>query len=297
MTYLILSLLCFALLCAAAPFIARALCRAWRLEKPNYANVVIPAATGITFLLVGGATYGFLPTTGSTLGWAFAPSFLMVCVGFGVLGLLDDLYGSRAVGGFRGHIGALLRGRLTTGGMKLIGGGILALLASFLIYRSDWGNLLLTAAMIALGANALNLLDTRPGRAQFGFFALFALPVTIGAAFGLYKLRYLVPGLLPDDVRYYTPAGVLLGPLVIAAAVEWWNDARGRGMMGDTGSNLLGATGALAAAVTLPLSGRLVLFAVLLGLNVLAERISLNVLIERSRFLRAVDRALGARAK
>ncbi len=286
----------FVLLCAAAPFLSRILCRVWGMEKPNFAGNVIPSATGLTFLLVGAAVYGFLPTTGATLGIAFAPPFLMVCVGFGILGLFDDKFGSRAVGGFKGHIGALLKGKPTTGAIKLVVGGVLALLAAFLIHRFDWGNLLLTATIIALGANTLNLLDTRPGRAQFGFFALYALPVTAATFLALYQLRYIQPGMLPDDVLHHTPAGVLLGPLVVAAATEWWSDARGKTMMGDTGSNLLGATGALAAAVTLPLPGRIGLLLILIAVNVIAERFSLNALIERNRLLRACDAALGTRA-
>lgn len=285
----------FILLCAIAPFLSRFLCRVWRLEKPNFAGSVIPAATGITFLIIGSVVYTMLPTTGATLGFAYAPSFLMVCVGFGILGLLDDKYGSRDIGGFKGHIGSLFKGKPTTGAIKLIVGGILALLAAFLVYRNDWGNLLLTATIIALGANTLNLLDTRPGRAQFGFFTLYAIPVTIATFLALYKLRYIQPGMLPDDVRFYTPAGVLLGPLVVAAATEWWSDARGKAMMGDTGSNLLGATGALAAAVTLPLAGRIGLVVVLILVNLIAERFSINALIEKNRFLRAFDRALGVR--
>ncbi len=296
----------FVLLCGIALLLSRVLCRVWHLEKPNFAGNVIPAATGITFLLVGAGVYGILPATGATLGLAFAPSFLMTCVGFGILGLFDDKYGSRTVSGFRGHIGSLFKGQPTTGAIKLLGGGILALLAAFLIHRTDWGNLLLTAALIALGANTLNLLDTRPGRAQFGFFLLFALPVTVATFVAVYKLRYIMPDLLPDDVRFYTPPGVLLGPIVIAAALEWWNDARGKIMMGDTGSNLLGATGALAVAVTCDsgllgatgaLLARLGLLVVLLAINLLTERFSLNALIEQNRFLRAFDQALGVRQK
>lgn len=260
----------FVLLCATAPFLSRLLCHVWRLEKPNFAGDVIPASVGMTFLFVGAVVYGMLPISGSTLGFAYAPSFLMVCVGFGLLGLFDDKYGSRDVGGFKGHIGSLLKGRPTTGAVKLIVGGVLALLAAFLVHKTAWGNLLLTATMIALGANTLNLLDTRPGRAQFGFFTLFALPITVVTFLALYKLRYIQPDLLPDDVRFYTPAGVLLGPLVFAAAIEWWSDARGKAMMGDTGSNLLGATGALAAAVTLPLAGNIGLLLILIAVNVVA---------------------------
>ncbi|MBC8140180.1 MAG: hypothetical protein H7Y38_01925 [Armatimonadetes bacterium] len=287
----------FLLLCILAPFVSRAVCRAFELVKPNFAGATIPAATGLTFLLVGAITYGAVAATGATLGMVYAPAFLLVCAGFGILGLLDDKFGSREVGGFRGHIGALLRGKPTTGSLKLIGGGLLALCAAFLVHRTDWLSVVLTASLIALGANTLNLFDTRPGRAQFGFFVLFALPVMVSALLALYALRYNTHGFLPDDVRYWTPPGVLLAPLVFAVIAEWWSDATGKTMMGDTGSNLLGATGALAAAVTLPLWGNLVLLAVLLAVNVAAERVSLNAAIERNRFLRAFDRALGKRAK
>lgn len=285
----------FVLLCALVPFVSRALCRALGLMKPNFARAVIPASAGLTFLIVGVTTYGAVTATGATLGIVYAPAFLLVCAGFGLLGLLDDKYGSREVGGFRGHIGALLKGKPTTGGLKLIGGGLLALCAAFLVHRTDWLSAIVTASLIALGANTLNLFDTRPGRAQFGFFALFALPVMAATLLSLYTLRYNPSGFLPDDVRFYTPPGALLAPLVFAAMSEWWSDATGKTMMGDTGSNLLGATGALAAAITLPPWGNLALLAALLAVNIAAERVSLGGVIERNRFLRAFDRALGKR--
>ena len=285
----------FLLLCTLAPLLARTVCRAWGLTKPNFAGTTIPAATGLTFLLVGAATYGAVAATGATLGTVYAPAFLMVCAGFGILGLLDDKYGSRDVGGFRGHIGALLKGKATTGAFKLIGGGLLALCAAVLIFRTDWVSVVVCALLVAFGANTLNLLDTRPGRAQFGFFVLFALPVMAATVLSVYALRFQPDGFLPDDVRFFTPPGVLLAPLVFAVMVEWWSDARAKSMMGDTGSNLLGATGALAAAVTLPLWGNLVLLAVLLAINIAAERVSLNGAIEKNRFLRGFDAALGAR--
>jgi UDP-N-acetylmuramyl pentapeptide phosphotransferase/UDP-N-acetylglucosamine-1-phosphate transferase len=244
----------------------------WRLEKPNFVGDVIPASVGMTFLFVGAAVYGLLPGQRFDVGVRIRTVVPDGVRRLGLLGLFDDKYGSRDVGGFKGHIGSLLKGKPTTGAVKLIVGGVLALLAAFLVHKTAWGNLLLTATMIALGANTLNLLDTRPGRAQFGFFTLFALPITVVTFFALYKLRYIQPDLLPDDVRFYTPAGVLLGPLVFAAAIEWWSDARGKAMMGDTGSNLLGATGALAAAVTLPLAGNIGLLLILIAVNLVAER-------------------------
>ena len=70
---------------------------------------------------------------GTTLTPPWPPSYFLVTLGFGALGLVDDLAGDRSVGGFRGHLGALRRGRLTTGAAKALGGGGLSLLAGYLI--------------------------------------------------------------------------------------------------------------------------------------------------------------------
>jgi UDP-N-acetylmuramyl pentapeptide phosphotransferase/UDP-N-acetylglucosamine-1-phosphate transferase len=286
--------LAFVLLLAVAPLVARMLCRAFGLLKPNFRGEKIPAAAGLTFLVVSGVVYGALLGNGTALGSFYTPAFLMVTLGFGLLGLIDDLWGSRSVGGFKGHLKALFSGRPTTGAIKLIGGGFVALAASYVLHRTDVAPLLCDAALIALAANALNLLDVRPGRALFGF-TLLALPALLDTLLAVRHARFTAPTPLPDDLLWQTPPGVLIGPVVCAAAVEWLPDVRAKAMMGDTGSNLLGAAAGLAAAVSLPLWGRLALLALLVGLNLLAERVSLSALIERTPWLRALDRRLGAR--
>jgi UDP-N-acetylmuramyl pentapeptide phosphotransferase/UDP-N-acetylglucosamine-1-phosphate transferase len=282
-TTLVMLLLGFAVLLTLAPLLARLCCRLFRLEKANFRGDVIPAATGIGTLIVAIVVYGGLSATDAPLA-AAAPLFLITAVGYGLLGLLDDRWGSRAVGGFRGHLKSLASGRPTTGAFKLIGGGLIALAVGFLlegphaIFR-----ILLDGLIIALAANTLNLLDVRPGRAQFGFLLL-----TLPTLWGVFH-----PGWV--WVLNHAPSAVLLGPIALAALVEWWPDSRGRAMMGDTGSNLLGATAGLAAVTVLPLSGRFFLLAALLTINWLAEKVSLSELIEQNRFLRAFDRQLGAR--
>lgn len=270
-------------LLVVAPLLARIACRLFGLEKANFRGDVIPGAVGLGFLLTCAICYGTLSATDAPLA-ACAPIFLLVSVGFGALGLLDDLWGSRAVGGFRGHLRALASGRPTTGAVKLIGGGLVALAASFLLnVPHAWLRIALDAAIIALAANTVNLLDVRPGRAQFGFL-LLALPT-------LYAVLHQGWAW----VALHPPAAVLLGPAALAALTEWWPDSGGRAMMGDTGSNLLGACAGLAAVTVLPLSGCFFLFAVLLAFNWGGEKVSYSEVIARTGWLRWFDRQLGAR--
>jgi UDP-N-acetylmuramyl pentapeptide phosphotransferase/UDP-N-acetylglucosamine-1-phosphate transferase len=173
----------------------------------------------------------------------------------------------------------------------MIGGGLLAMLAAYFVHGGDAAvargapssllphlvGVLRDALVIALAANALNLLDVRPGRALFGF-ALLALPT-----FAIVALTGSVSG------------GALLGAVALAVAIEAWPDASGRAMMGDTGSNLLGAVAGLAAVIELPVWGRVVLLVLLAALNITAERVSLSQIIEKTPWLRALDRSLGVR--
>lgn len=271
------------LLLGTAPTIARIACRLFSLEKANFRGDVIPASIGIGFVLVALVCYGGLSATDAPLG-ASSPIFLLVAAGFGILGLLDDVWGNRAVGGFRGHLGALAKGRPTTGVLKLVGGGVVAFAASYLLNGPHaLLRLVLDALIIALSANALNLLDVRPGRAQFGFL-LLCLPT-------LYAVLRQGMGW----IALHPPASVLLGPVALAALTEWWPDSRGRAMMGDTGSNLLGAVAGLAAVTVLPLSGCFFLFAFLILFNWGGEKVSYTEIVERTPWLRDFDRQLGAR--
>jgi UDP-N-acetylmuramyl pentapeptide phosphotransferase/UDP-N-acetylglucosamine-1-phosphate transferase len=73
----------------------------------------------------------------------------------------------------------------------------------------------------------------------------------------------------------------------VAGYLPW--DLRRKAMMGDTGSNTLGAALGWQAARGLPLIPKAVLTALLIGLNLLSEKVSFSTLIERSRFLHFLD--------
>lgn len=263
----------------------------------NYRGEQVPVGTGLLVPLVGGpvllaAAAALPPPLPGGDGAAGSGAVELVAAGcllfgFGLLGLLDDTAGDGTARGLRGHLARLLtRGELTTGGLKALGGGLLALAASLAVAggaapgaagpaaglpgAAGLAGALLAGGVIALGANAANLLDLRPGRCLKG--VLLAIP-----AVGLLAPAPWVPRLLA------TVAGLALALLPL--------DLRRRGMLGDGGANPLGA--ALGAAlgwggppgVALGALGGLVL------LHLYAERRSLSALIERVPVLAALDRA------
>jgi UDP-GlcNAc:undecaprenyl-phosphate GlcNAc-1-phosphate transferase len=205
-----------------------------------------------------------------------APSGLAVVVAglaFVVLGLVDDLIedpGGRR--GFRGHLRALVTGRLTGGGIKLLGGALAGLLAASMATPPDrppWA-VLLGGLVVASAANTANLLDLRPGRCAKVFLPLWIAGCVIDPGGGAWSA-----GL----------AGAALAALPF--------DLREEGMLGDAGANALGAV-----VGTLLLAGPMWLVwaaaAILLTLQLASERVSFSRVIEGNRVLRAADR-LGRR--
>jgi glucosyl-3-phosphoglycerate synthase len=157
------------------------------------------------------------------------------------IGLADDLW-SGPERGFRAHLGV---GR-TTGVLKLVAIPLAALVAT----RSLSG-----AVLVGLSANALNQLDTRPGR---------ALKAYLLAAAVLRAPRGIAVLLLPYDLREMT-------------------------MLGDAGANALGALLGLNSVSRLTGRGRKLAIAALAGLTLLGERRSLGELIERTPGLARLD--------
>ena len=171
------------------------------------------------------------------VGWAVAahePAATAV-------GLADDAW-SGPERGLRAH----LRAGRTTGVVKLVAIPLYGLLRT----RSVSG-----ALAVGLAANALNQLDTRPGRALKAYLAV--APV-VGAPLGV---------------------AVLLAPY----------DLREMAMLGDGGSNGLGALLGLKSVSRLTGKRRWAAIGALAGLNLVGERRSLGELIERTPVLREID--------
>ncbi len=247
------------------------------LRRLNFLERRIPSVVGLAFVLGGEFFYG---SEALASGWrtSLASVYFLVTVGFGGLGLLDDLKGDRSTGGFRGHFRMLRSGRVTTGAVKAIGGGLLSLAAGYFItVPGPLWTALIAALLIALSANTLNLLDLRPGRCLFGF----------GAGVLVIFLTLLA--------QHSLSSGLLLWAALAFAVILYPLDAGGTVMLGDTGANAFGAVLGVAGAIYFPPLLQLIVVALLVAFQVWCERHSLTKFIESHPMLRALDRKIGVR--
>ena len=192
-------------------------------------------------------------------------------LGIAFLGFLDDSLGrGEAAGaprGWRGHARALRRGSLSTGAVKAL--GALALAAYVVSGRGleSW-RYLADVALLILATNAFNLLDLRPGRAEKGL-ALLGAGLCLGA-WTLAPLELL---------------GIFAGPVAVGA----WFTLREQAMLGDTGSNLLGAVAGVWLLTTLGADARLIALLAVAGLTIYGELRSISATIDSVPPLRWLD--------
>jgi hypothetical protein len=245
-----------------------------RITRRNYRGV--PVATGLGIAVVIGFAAGIAlvafirliePGGGSaTIALLVSYPLLILVFGFGLLGLFDDV-AEQEERGWRSHLPDLAHGRITPGTLKIVGGGILAFVIG--AGSDSFGWAVVSTAIIALMANLFNALDVRPGRAG-KVFLLAAVPLAI-----------LVPHL---QVVAAAALGAVAGFLPI--------DLRERAMLGDAGSNAIGALLGGAVLVADPADWlKLSLLGLLIALTLVAEGPTLSHWIDRIGPLRAADRA------
>lgn len=191
---------------------------------------------------------------------------MFVVLGVAALGLADDAYAG-ASRGWRGHGAAALGGGFSTGALKAVGTLGLAL-AWAAVTQDDVARFLLAAAVIVLATNLFNLFDLRPGRSVKAF-------VLLAAALTLASL----------DDGPLLGLGLWSGPIIVAGAY----DLREQGMLGDTGSNVVGAVAGLWLALTLGTAGLAIAAAVLALITAYGEFRSISALVERTPGLRHLD--------
>ena len=248
------------------------------LRRTNHRGAPIATAAGLVIVLgvlgvegmLGVVEAGDFDPIGGSVGRRLV---VLATVGFGLLGFLDDLLGAGESGGFSGHLRALARGRLTSGGVKLFGGAALALAVMAAIQPGSIGRILADGALVALAANLGNLMDRAPGRClKTTAIAFTVLVVTASADQDLVGVALVVGAalaLLPAD----------LGEKV---------------MLGDAGANVVGAALGIGVVLTAGPTARNIVLVVLVALNLLSERVSFSRVIDSFVPLRALDR-LGRR--
>jgi hypothetical protein len=197
--------------------------------------------------------------------------------GAAAFGGYDDLAGSGDRRGFRGHLGALRQGEVTTGAIKLGGIGVTGM-ASAAMAGGSPADVAINAALVAGGANLLNLFDLRPGRAIKVAAASGAL-IAVGGSLGGRRAGVAAPRLT---------AGLTSLPPLAAAVTLLPEDLAERAMLGDCGANALGAMLG-AAAAGLPRPARIALLAGITGLTAASEKVSFTKVIERTPALRWLD--------
>jgi UDP-GlcNAc:undecaprenyl-phosphate/decaprenyl-phosphate GlcNAc-1-phosphate transferase len=197
-----------------------------------------------------------------------ARAALAYVVGVALLGLVDDLVGSdMPARGWRGHARAAARGRVTTGGLKAAGSVGLALFVLYGAGRSA-GEYLLGAAVLVVATNLFNLLDLRPGRSA-KVLILLAAGLTIGSM----------------KIEPLWTVGIFAGPILVLLPL----DLREIGMLGDTGSNAIGAVAGLWLVLTLSTTGQAIALAVMALVTVYGEFRSIAAVIDRTPGLRHLD--------
>lgn len=238
------------------------------LIRENYQRKSIPLGMGI-YLFFNLTTVWSIGYIVNIYSFEKLLPIVLLTVFFAFFGFIDDLLGNRKAKGLIEHFGCLLKGELTTGGLKALGAGVIGLVVvsyitdTFIEAFIGWFTLLLLT-------NFINLLDLRPGRALKVFsFLILTLFLFSWQRTEIWSLAIpLVPVLF-----FYFPL-----------------DLKGNAMLGDTGANLLGG---ILGYFTIQLFNIWIQAAVLFTLALIhlyAEQYSLSVLIEKNRVLNWFDR-------
>ncbi|MEN6582363.1 MAG: hypothetical protein ABFD54_07920 [Armatimonadota bacterium] len=245
------------------------------LVKLNFNKTPIMASYGIVSFAYIAAIAGGLKLAGR-IDVEHMVLYIAVMAAMWVLGIMDDVWGTREVGGFKGHFKKLiLERKLTTGAVKALGGGVVGIIGGWWLSGGDPARWITAALLIPLASNILNLFDLRPGRAVAVFF--------------------LGIGVTWLQVGGSMSAPLLVGTISAVTLIFSIVDSRGKAMMGDSGSNMLGAALGITMALNTNVVSQVIAIVVILAIHLYSEKHSVSALIDRNPVLRFIDRRLGVR--
>ncbi|KAB3527378.1 glycosyltransferase [Alkaliphilus serpentinus] len=234
--------------------------------KENYKGKLIPAGMGIIIipvLLINTILMMIIqPNTKEGLLIFLVGSFVM-----GFSGIIDDIVGNHSSRGLKGHLNSLLKGKLTTGGLKAITGVLIAIIIG-LFNNLSLLDMMVNTIIITLMTNLLNLFDLRPGRC----LKVFLLISTITIPFGLNQTSRSV-------------IFILVGFSIIYIR----DDLKARSMLGDVGSNILGINLGIAFALSFSFYMKLFISTVLIALHLISEKTSFSKIINGNNTLNYLD--------
>jgi UDP-GlcNAc:undecaprenyl-phosphate/decaprenyl-phosphate GlcNAc-1-phosphate transferase len=250
---------------AALTLFTLALSHPYLPRRQNFAGHTIPTSAGLALLpiilsMLIGSLAGLLDIGEDGV------AYLVYSLVAGLVGFADDRWGGAGDRGFAGHLGALRRGRVTTGLMKMVvlGGG--ALLFGVIVFGVGW-RALVAAFLLAGCANLANLFDLRPGRA----------------------LKFL--GVFVVVLLFVAPYGAVLAAcgLVGGIGALFYFDLKGRIMLGDAGAAIWGAVLGYLAVTSGPGAVWWVAGVAIAGLTFVAEFSSISRVVEEVGALRRFD--------
>lgn len=259
-----------------------------RLVRENHAGRPVS-------LLEGPAAGAGLLAAAACVPEARAKTAALTAVGTaGLLGAVDDFAESGASKGLRGHLGALARGNVTTGALKVIGIPFASVVACALL-RTDaktpvgrFADAVLAGGVVAGTANLLNLLDLRPGRALKAGLVMVSGQTLIDM---LPSARGECTNTALQSERDVS-SGKLFSGVLGTTATLLRDDLAGSTMLGDAGANALGAAIGMRSALTASRPRLICELAILAALTLASERVSFTRVIESTPGLRRFD-ALG----
>ncbi len=235
--------------------------------RSNYRDEMLPCPLGL--LIPAAALAALIPL--ALLSGLFNLNTLdlvglPLILGVVALGIADDAFAGSSRG-WRGHGGAALSGAFSTGALKAFGTLGLAL-AWCAVTQDGVARFLLASLVIVLATNLFNLFDLRPGRSV----KVFVL-VGIGCTLGAWSFDPLLS------------LGLWVGPILVCGAL----DLRERGILGDSGSNVVGVVAGIWLVLVLGTTGLAVAAAVLVLLTIYGEVRSINTLVESTPGLSHLD--------
>ena len=243
-----------------------------RLARPNYRGVnlnpmlgVAVAASGlgvVIWSLIARAVAGRWEEHFDVYFWVLGACLLVLAAGF-----LDDL-SEGGVRGLKGHLESALKGRPTTGSLKVLAGIAAGVLVVMGLSSRPWWVMVAGVMMMAGCTNIWNDLDVAPGRAGRAFI-FFALVIPFVSATSV-----------PQAVMFV---------LLFAELPALRYDLLEKAMLGDAGANLLGLVVGMGLYAVLPDWAVAVAAVLVVVLNLVGETATFSKVIASVRLLRWFD--------